>query len=164
MTQRHRTWADRRVNAVVAVGGGGTIIENLLLNAPTLDTITVVRLVGYLECVQSSLNESEYTQSIDIGIGVSSVDAFNVGVSALPSPTVETEYPPRGWLYAGQRTVMQTQTPTGMVRNLPIFEFDLRAMRKIDKGVLFLVIRNEDIDGTTSSIRVIGRVRALCLT
>jgi len=52
----------------------------------------------------------------------------------------------------------------GTLQNQATFQFDLRAMRKIDKGILFSRIDNTNSVGTASTVLVRGRIRVLCLT
>ena len=165
MTQRHRAWADRIFTTVLVAGTG--FVSNLLANAPTVDTLTAVRIIGHLEVSPDSTSESEGSVTVDIGIGVASTEAVLIGVTALPDPTQEDEYPPRGWIYVARRRQSQSLptggTPTAMWRQDAIFDFDVRAMRKIDKGVLFMFVETNTIDGAGST-RIVGRVRTLCLT
>ena len=166
-TRRPRTWADR-LYTDQGIASGSVFIDNLLTNAPTRDTITVARLIGKLQVHTASTDETESSQIIDLAIGVSSVEAFNLGATALPDPNTEGDYPPRGWLYATrvyyEQTLPTGGTPTAMWRVLPVIEFDLGAMRRIDKGVLFMIVRNTSIDGAATNMRLTGRVRAMCLT
>jgi len=137
----------------------------LLLGAAPIDTITTARIVGRVECSQGSLDDNESMQAIDIGIGVSSREAFTIGVTALPDPNNSSDYPPRGWLYVARRMVSQhAATGVGWSVHVGSFDFDLGAMRKIDKGVLFMVAKNTNIDGIATNVRMLGRVRVLCLT
>ena len=164
---RNRAWADITIDEGIT-SSGGRVIKNLLVNAPTVDTLTAVRILGEISFHVQTLSEIEFMQHIDLGIGVASLEAFNVGVTALPDPLTSTEYPPRGWLYIARRVVTQSLptggTPTAMYRETARFMFDLRAARKIDKGILFLHAVNTNFDGTDSTVSMIGRVRALCLT
>ncbi len=151
-----------------AIVASGQVKFDLLANAPTVDTLTVVRIIGYLDCGRVSTNEVESIQAIDVGIGVASSEAFTIGVTALPSPAVATEYPSRGWLYRSRRVEGQALptggSPTAMWRQRALFQFDARAMRKIDKGILYLMATNSTIEGGATSVQVIGTLRALCLT
>ena len=166
MAPRHRAWADERF--ALTLVPGTPQFRDLLQNSPTSDTLTAVRIIGHLQVMTPVLSEVENSQTIDLGIGVASTDAIAVGATALPAPNIELDFPPRGWLYRAQRTVLQSLptggTPTAMWRIDALFEFDLRAMRKIDKGVLFLVVTSTDDGGTSSNTDLRGLVRTLCLT
>ncbi len=163
MVARNRAWTDSRF-AGVSLAAGSPNKVNLLANAPTMDTLTVVRIVGDVT-IQYTPNSTvvDSLSIVDMGIGVSSTEAFTVGPTALPSPAVVTEFPPRGWLYVASRPVSQQAESTGVLNEIARFQFDLGAMRKIDKGILFCVFQNEDIL-TGGAVRVTGRIRVLCLT
>ena len=163
MSQRNRAWADRVFTALLTAGTGS--IFNLLTNAPTVDTLTAVRIVGNLQFGISPQTELETQQVVDVGIGVASSEAVTIGAAALPDPTTESEYPPRGWLYVDRTSVLQTIPSTGGVwKRDGALKFDIRSMRKIDKGTLFMFVEQNDLDGSSSAVRMIGRVRVLCLT
>ena len=104
--------------------------------------------------------------TVDVGIGVSSVEAFAVASAAgLPDITDVTNFPPRGWLYAATKPVSQILDAAGGVSIVDVkaeFDFDLRAMRKIDKGVLFLLMEQNNIT-VGGAMQVTGRIRTLCL-
>jgi len=159
MPNRGRSWSDTLFN-VLLVSGAAQINSDLLANAPVADTLTVVRLVvdlqGYVQTTISTVG----SQSLDVGIGVSSLEAF--GVNALPDVNVDDEYPPRGWLYINRKVAIRyaIDSPTVTARH----QVDLRAMRRIDKGKLFVSMSTTAIDGTSQAVRVTGRIRALCLT
>ena len=162
--RRRRAWADQRFDGATLTAGARTI-SNLLANAPTIDTMTVSRIVGYLDIGLPVLTEIESSHVIDVGIGVSSLEAFTLGETALPDPQQESEYPPRGWLYVATKLSWQFKAASGdQQAQHAIFEFDLGGMRKIDKGVLFLSMEGTLNDGAASTPEVVGRVRSLCLT
>ena len=161
-SSRGRAWADSRFQSE-AIADNAHIDRNLLVDAPVADTLTVVRILGFLEVDVALSVDTDYGNIIDVGIGVSSVEAFAVGSAALPAPATPTEYPPRGWLYAMTKAATQFNSTQGQARKRAVFEFDLRASRKIDKGVLFLRIQNFS-DSGANGVSVLGRVRVLCLT
>ena len=169
MTQRQRNWSDTLYPAL-NVPAGGSVISNLLSasgSAPS-DTLTVVRVLIGIDLHVSDIKEDEYTQTVDMGIGVSSVEAFNLGVTALPDPNTVGDYPPRGWIWISRYMVQQSLptggTPTAMFRVNKRVEVDIHAMRKIDKGVLFLVVRNTQTGLVATGVLMTGRIRCLCLT
>ena len=164
---RPRAWADKVLESSLAEDG--ILQVDLLENAPTSDTLTVARIILDIEVALTSTNENECTQTLDLVIGVASVEAFAVASSAgLPQPDVATAYPPRGWLYASRRILQQALptggTPTAMYRTNAVFREDIHGMRKIDKGILFMLIKNDNADGTGQTVQIYGRTRALCLT
>jgi len=155
---------------VTAVSSASFIVDDILSGSASegSDTITVTRLVGVVNMFTSSTNEVEYTQEVDLGIGVASKEAFLVGGTALPDPNVAGDYPARGWLYISREVAQQAiptgGTPTAMYRQNIRFQFDIRTMRKVDKGILYVHIRNTNVDGTATLLQTSGRIRALCMT
>ena len=160
---RPRAWADLKFNVTIADAADMTPLDILVdLGASRLDTITIVRLVGQMAVVPDiPVASATSNQIIDVGIGVASEAAFVAG--AVPQPDQTDEYPARGWLYVATKVLFRGNLDTvGEV--YPTWEFDIRSMRKIDKGRLYLAAGNGLGDGTPSVIRFIGRIRALCLT
>ncbi len=164
MVSRGRAWADTRFTGLSVVAATPLAFD-LLQNAPTVDTLTTIRVIGDLT-VQYTPNSTivDSLSVIDIGIGVSSVEAFAVSNTAgLPNPSVATNFPPRGWLYVATRAVSQQAESVGVVNQVEKFEFDVRGMRKVDKGVMFIIIEQNDVL-VGGSMRISGRIRVLCLT
>jgi len=161
---RNRAWADT-VYKFKSVASEGNDLQNLLLNAPTVDTLTAVRIVVDLHCsFEAGVAFADAANSLHVGIGVTSVEAFNQGINAIPEPQFSTQYPPRGWLYVATRGVsMSVESAVGFTINGADFSADLRSMRKVDKGILFCVIQNIG-DLNTRTIDFTGRIRVLCLT
>ncbi len=160
MPNRNRAWADTIVEEVL-VATGGTFQLDLLADAPVSDTLTAVRIVLDIEAGTSITGGGDFTNLVSLGIGVSSVEALSAGGASLPAPNVTDEYPPRGWLYIASKLAWTTSAQTA--RRNAIFQADLRSMRKVDKGRLFMRIVNLNMTGM-ESINVYGRVRVLCLT
>lgn len=164
MSQRNRTWADT-IFLGTTIGSDDQISSNLLTNAPTVDTITAIRIIGDLEIGVAITSEIEFQASISVGIGVSSVEAFAVASEAgLPRPFDATDFPPRGWLYRSVKDSWQFKAAAdNQQKSNAMFHFDVRASRRVDKGVLFLIIRNSADSGAVA-VSVTGIVRVLCLT
>jgi len=163
MVSRNRAWADLRLNGDALVVGTPITVD-LLAVAPTVDTLTAVRIVG--DITVSVLVGSTVVDSlsvVDLGIGVSSLEAFTVAGTSLPNPADAFDYPPRGWLYVATQPVRQQAESTGVIVQVARFVFDIRSMRKIDKGKLFMTIVNSTIT-VGGAMEAVGRVRTLCLT
>jgi len=159
MASRRRAWSDTRFNGAV-LSDEAVSISDLLFDAPTSDTLTVVRILVDLQLSHIVTQAADAANVVDIGIGVSSTEAAAIGPSALPEPAVSTNYPPRGWLYAATkevRFVVDTESTTAH------FQADLTAMRKVDKGFLFLFIQQVGVT-LSASLTITGRVRVLCMT
>jgi len=164
MAPRNRAWADTRF-AGVSLVAGTDILTDLLSDAPTVDTLTAIRIVGDIEAhyvITNTITDSDSV--VDVGIGVSATEAFAAGVGAIPDPSVTNKYPPRGWLYVATQYVGQAlTTSTGMFSKNARFQFDIRSMRKIDKGRMFIRVANTNIN-VGGAMELTGRVRVLCLT
>jgi len=144
---------------------GTDVLIDLLANAPTSDTLTLVRLVMDLNfhyIVTNTLSDSD--SIVDVGVGVTSKEGFDAGAASVPDPQDQTAYPPRGWIYVNSLYVGQALTAdTGVWNNHGIIKADIGAMRKVDKGILFMRVANTNLN-VGGAMEVTGRVRALCLT
>ena len=166
MSQRNRAWADLAFDGTTLVAGVPQAFD-LLAGAPEVDTLTAVRIIGNLEIgYLVNTTPSDSLSRVSVGIGVASVEAFAVAATAgLPNPTQTGQYPPRGWLYVQAKAVRQVVSISGdgLVDHWATFDFDLRAMRKIDKGRLFVIMEQDNIV-IGGAMSVVGRIRTLCLT
>jgi len=164
MARRRLAWSDTVFDSTTLVPGTQQKF-NLLVNAPTTDTLTVERIILDLTAYAGPTNEVEGAVAVDVSIGVSAQEAFEN--SDLPDSEISDEYPIRGWLYVATKPVYQAlptgATPTAMWRQDAHFQADLRAKRKIDKGVLYLRLMTVIVSNTLTVFRT-GRVRVLCAT
>jgi len=163
-SNRNRAWADQRFN-IGALIAGATQTRDLLSGTPIpSDNITAIRLIVDLWAMyEPSATLVDSLSIVSFGVGVASVEAFTVGGTSLPNPDAVGEFPPRGWLYVDSQPVHQRAESTGVIESMAHFKVDLGAMRKVDKGILFASIRQENIV-VGGAMRVVGRVRTLCLT
>ncbi len=162
MTQRHRTWADTLISNTL-VAGAAQQTSDLLANAPPIDTITAVRLIIQVEAFPVLGNAFDGVMTFDIGVGVTSLEAFTA--NATPDVNTDDEYPPRGWLYIGRKLVVhETADVNFQTVKLAMFDVDIRSQRKVDKGKLYFTMSNNNLVGTSFNIAVGGRIRVLCLT
>ncbi len=161
--RRRRAWGDTRFADLPL--GAGTRKDDLLVGLAVTETKTVTRVIGDFSLNGAAVDENEYSVTIDVGIGVTSREAFDL--ETLPDPDAVADYPMNGWLYVATQICYQAlptgATPTAMWRKDARFTFDIRAQRKVDRGVLFMVIQNLAAP-TAGTMRINGRVRALCLT
>ena len=162
--RRPRSWVDLSVNENLAAGGREVL--NILTASPVdLTTITVVRILGRLLVIPSVVaNSSVSAQRVTVGIGVAAVEAFDIGVTALPRAADDGDKPPRGWIYK-EHGILVNQQDSGTVEawHFPEFKFDVRGMRKVDHGILYITMENLDLLGGTTAVKVVGLLRALCL-
>ena len=155
-SQRQLFWHDTNLNA--SVSSTKTVIQ---LDPGDEETITLVRIVGRISVVPPSLSAtSDGVIAVDLGIGVAGASAITAG--SVADPATDTQAPARGWLYANRIAVLR-QNSSGTVEDwmYPTVEFDLRAMRKVDRGAVFLVHDRALVSGTVWDPRLVGRIRCL---
>ena len=160
VTRRRRAWADTRF-AGVGIATGTENNTDLLLGLAAADVKTITRLVGSLQLTFDPANNSDMHAVCDVGIGVVSREAFDL--STLPDLDAVADYPQQGWVYAATSVVYRSAGPTGLYDLSARFDFDIRAQRKVDRGVLFMSVLQTSITGGFT-LTLTGRVRALCLT
>jgi len=160
--RRPRAWADILVNQASSSGSAGTPVD-LLVDLPTMTRTTVARIIGDFMAFPDDRNAtSDAVMQIDMGIGVASQEAFTAQI--VPDPNVQAEYPALGWLYATTQMVLfNNSSGTTEAIVVPVWHFDIRANRKVDKGVLYMTWNNTAADGTGFTVRLVGRLRSLCL-
>ena len=162
--RRRRAWSDVIVSQALAVNGA--LHLDLLQNLADSDTKTVARVLLDVVGTPTAADQSEATNFIHMGIGVCSLEAFNA--TSLPDPDITADYPTAGWLYVATKVVQQglpvISSGGGVTRTWARFEVDLRAQRKVDRGVLYLTAINRTAEGASMTVYLFGRVRVLCLT
>ena len=164
---RPRAWADTLVD-VAFTTTGGVLIDNLLTPLTASDTVTAVRLIIHLHMVPQNLSDDiDGGTVVDMAVGVSAAEAFNANV--LPDPNVAGDTPARGWLWRDRLIAVGnsvTGPPAHDVYYGTEIRADVRAMRKVDRGILYLhlISGGMTVSGAYLPVAVIGIVRTLCLT
>ncbi len=167
--RRPRVWADLKIDDNMSAGGSH--LENLLLNAPVdWQSKTAIRHIARLRVIPTVVaNASVSAQLVSIGIGVIARDAFVAASGAvtasIPNPSVATDFPINGWIFREQ-AILVNQQDSGTVEawEMPEFHYDIRAARKVDRGILFVALVNEDLIAGTTAVKVAGMMRTLVLT
>ena len=165
MPSRPTAWGF--TNFTQAFTSGLRVTINLLTDLTPSDTITVDRIIVHLEVVPEISAHVIGMQRLVLGIGVCSVEAFAVANSVgVPDPSVSSEIPPRGWLWSDVLTMFTTegQTNADFIWKFSEVRVDLRASRKVDRGVCFLTVSSKTVLGVGQTVNLIGRVGVLCLT
>ena len=161
--RRPRVWVDLTIDSNLAANGSFAL--DLLANQVVdWQARTVVRSIGRLfVCPSVVANSTISIQDISLGIGVMSATGF-AATGGPPDPSVDTEIPTNGWLYR-DRAALVNQQDSGTVEafRFPEFHWDIRAGRKVDRGVLFIVGVNKDLMAGTTAVKVSGLVRSLVL-
>ena len=156
--RRTTMWADTIDEITMASGISGSKL-NLLgnLDADAKRGVTVTRIIMCYSIFPTIIANESGDQVVDVGIGVSSKEAFDAG--ALSEPESEQEHPVRGWLYRC-RHVAGNRADLGYNGRIDV-QRDIRAQRKIDTGELFLVTSNTALSGTATSMRMAFIFRVL---
>ncbi len=164
MPERRATlWVDTIIDSNVTDGGGNVLVDLSTSAVVDRQTFTAIRWIIRLLAVPSVIaNATVSTQRVSIGIGVVSRDAFVAGGAAVPSPSVMTEFPTEGWVLR-DHGILVNQQDSGTVEawHFPEFRYDIRAARKIGRGVPFLSMGNADLIAGTTAVKVAGVIRTL---
>jgi len=155
--RRRRAWADTIVSSNLVASA--TSKHDLLAGLSPMDTKTVSRILVDLSAAVDPANVTSMDVFWHIGIGVTSKEAYDL--ETLPDPDAVADYPQSGWVYVGSKRVWLNNG--GTIHHIAELQLDLRGQRKVDRGVLFLTMTNIGVNGG-GSFRVLGRIRALCLT
>ncbi len=153
---RQTDWFDTSVGLGVATGAQGLQTLMAAVEPIAMRGLTVIRTIVTLGLFSTTVAGAWGVQRASIGIGVGSQDAFTAGV--VPDPNTPVDKPPRGWLYKTTRMVEQNGSGAPVVMTV---EADLRGARKVEHGILYLVVDNETVVGTTFTLQVHGLVRCL---
>ena len=165
MAKRPLAWGDTLFTGTQVTVAAQISPVNLLTQLTPSDRITVMRLVINLQLIPSNTAANGVgVQAVDLAIGVAAEEAFTAG--AIPDPNNSGDVPARGWLWRDRRGVA-FQNSSGVVEDwfYPTINVDIRTMRKVDRGILYLTAFNSSVQGATPyDVDIIGIVRALCAT
>ena len=156
--RRQLKWATTNLNASVISGGEALFDLNQVLAASQEEESTLVRTITCFQLVPVSPAGTSANQMLcGLGIGVASREGFDA--SAIADPSVSGEEPIQGWvwkcMYWVPENVLNGAEPV-------LIEKDLRAQRKIGKGVPFLKFSNDPGAGVAPfTMRLVGIVRTL---
>jgi len=162
----HREWVDLGFSDLEIPTGGSITPLDVLFDMREEVNKTVVRLIVGLDLVHENTDVNEVAKArIDMGIGVATREGFDGGQLTIPSPAITKEFPIHGWLWRATYGVQFANSATFGVEvyRFPRIDLDLRASRKVDKGVLYLAAVNFAQQGAMD-VDMTGMVRALMLT
>jgi len=159
---RPRAWADTVfANTITPT----QLNSDLLLSVQQADTITAVRIVGHLKFVADEDPTAGLTlQSLSMGIQVVTGEALIA--NAVPDPNTSADTPARGWLWR-DRLAEWTDFTNNLYQGaffFPEVQFDVRSMRKVDRGKLIFTLNKIVTLGVAHDMQMIGIIRVLCLT
>jgi len=119
---------------------------------------TLIRTIIRLGISSATVAGAWGVQTLDMGIGITSQEAFAAG--ALPDPNVAGDRPPRGWVWRDRVVVAQNGDAGPIVSHV---RADIRASRKVENGELFFIVWNTAGEGTSFTVNVRILIRALIL-
>ncbi len=159
---RHFFWLDTLVSFTTGNASGNAI--TLMQDIDSTESrmgMTLMRIIVGMDLAHTVHDSGEGSQTVDVGIGLASQEAFAANV--LADPNSGTDFPIRGWLW---RTRYRTygfaaDQPMAIVRRL---DYDLRAKRKIDNGELYFSLFNTSNEGSTGAVDATGIIRCLYLS
>ena len=157
--KRQTTWFDTNIGLDIAQGTGGLV--RLTPIADDLEGFTAIWIVGRTTLLPSVPQSTLAETSVAIGFAVCSEEAFVSGLVGTPNPEQSQDFPERGWMYRARYVVIDNGF--GVPTNIIVMDNNIRAQRKIDKGVLYLTIHNQTIRGSNFNVRLHGTLRLLCL-
>ena len=137
---------------------------NLMASMTTIDTrlagLTLLRTIIGVDIAYLVHDSGEGSQIVDIGLGISTQEAFAADV--LPDPNTATEHPTLGWVFRARGRVF------GFAADQPVVyvwrvDRDIRAKRILANGVSYAIWKNNNSEGATGTIRVTGLIRQLWL-
>lgn len=168
MSPMHRQWCDTGLAGLDVPMGGNIVPLDLCLDMDAAfvnKTVTRV-IVGLQVHHDNHTSDHDAVQELEIGIGVVSEEAFLAGQASMPKPDITTEFPARGWLWVASYTAAFSNSTTFGVEiyDFPRIDVDLRASRKVDRGILFLAAESRTVFGAGMILNLTGRIRALMLT
>ncbi len=153
-------WEDTVIN--VSSANGADTLTSLVggLSEDERRGMTVVRAIVNLQLAPNPTSGVVGSMAVDIAIGLANQQAFTAGAGSLPDPSINSERPPRGWLYRTRTRVLDDATSVPPMTSLME---DIRAKRKVDAGILYLHLAPLPSTGTTFTTTITGIIRLLYL-
>ncbi len=158
MPRRATDWIDTVIDRSVASGAQDLFSLMTGVAPVNVRRQTLVRTLISLDFYSESAAGAYGIQQLDIGIGITSQEAFAAGVVA--DPEVAADQPSRGWIYRTRMGVAQNGVGTQIIYSL---RADIRASRKLDDGEGYFVVTNTTERGTSFSVHELGIIRQLWL-
>jgi len=159
--RRETLWVDTLFDETIASGGKAE--QTLMpIGIPDLrySGVTLLRTILCHDYSYAVHDSGEGTQILDVGIAVSSQEAFNA--AALPDPEVRSDHPQRGWVYRCRHRLIGYAADQAAADVRSVYR-DLRGKRKLYNGQLYVSFTNTAGTGVASSLSVVGIIRSLLL-
>ena len=158
MPRRASDWIDTLYSDTTATGAQ-TLTSLMTGVAPVnVRRQTLVRTLISVYLQSATVAGVWGTQIVDLGIGITSQEAF--AASVVADPNSANDQPSRGWIYRNRVVVSQNGAGAPVT---VLLQADIRASRKLDDGECFIVVNNTALLGTTFSVAISGIIRQLWL-
>ena len=126
---------------------------------PVDPNLTVVRLRGYVELIMQAATAAVDGFSYGIGIGIVTADAFSVGVTAVPNPIDDADWPGWIWHKLGALSAPVAGGFGATPSDNQIIEIDSKAMRKFRLNeTLFTTVQVFETGTAIMAVRSMTRV------
>jgi len=122
----------------------------------TIPNVTIVRIRGYAQVLLTTAVAAQGGFNFAFGIGIVSADAFAIGVTAVPKPFTDADWP--GWLWHHQGAIQSANgalavgDPTDNPVRIPI---DTKAMRKLRLNeVCFGIVEQGEVGSAIAQVKM----------
>ena len=158
MPRRASDWIDTTVDRGIASAAQDLFSLMTGVAPVNVRRQTLVRTLITLDLFSETVAGAWGVQQLDIGIGITSQEAFAAGVVA--DPVTANDQPSRGWIYRTRVAVAQNGIGGQVLYTL---RADIRASRKLDDGECYMVVDNTSERGTAFTAHMTGLIRQLWL-
>ena len=131
---------------------------------PNVSGLTIARIRGSWSCNIVDVTAADaHFDEVAVGIGITSVDAFNIGITALPTPLGDMSWP--GWLYHEMVSGMIAVEPTELFGNAGSGAYrgviDSKARRKLGPNEIIFGVFETGVEGGALIVQCDARTRML---
>ena len=137
---------------------------NIIMGAgvtPLIPHLTVVRIHGFIEVALTAADAASTGFAFNFGIGIVSAEAFAAGITAIPQPFADIEWP--GWMFHYSGSILTTNgaladgDPTDNPLRIPI---DVKAMRKFRLNEV-MMLTGQFGESASATVRIRSQTRVL---
>ena len=155
---RATDWIDTVIDRGVSTGAQDFFSLMMGVAPVNVRRQTLIRTIISIDFTSNTTAGAYGVQQMSIGIGITSQEAFAVGV--FPDPITANDQPSRGWIYRTRMAVAQNGVGGVVVYSL---RADIRSQRKLDDGECYFVIDNTAEVGLSFEVHMTGLIRQLWL-
>ena len=157
--RRQNIWIDTLLNQNTTSGAQTLTSLTGSLTANQMAGMTLERLLLRMDLGPNGDQAAYGFQSVDLGVQVTTVEAFSAGV--VPDPGTAADQPNLAWVWRDS-VGLQSITTTGVELSVKRIEADIRSKRRLGRGgELSLAVDSVSLAGTAFVIKLSGLVRVL---